>query len=1658
MGFTSRRPLLPAPTDSLLGSADEAGLETDLDQATDLSQRPEKTWEEIPTDGTPITITTASKHRQLGKLSKPGQQSQTSLLIELFEGSKVSDSGRRRPSLRVRYTPSHSRKDKGKEKDQSHILVTESKSPRRPSQTHRIVLGGNETLKEHVVDESISSLDSAGLIRPRAPIEIDVQQGEPSDLSSLSASPEPRFIIPGSDISSMPPESNLGLPPPIIMAPSDQSATLARSTVDTAALKPPIMPSDRNVSNERITQKVIEKLSNKPRVHTSTTSKRHRGSHSSSYTSGGQDVETGGPSELRSRTVKKIDDDSIPSATGSSLLSGSHLSAGARAQEQRSVRSGTSNVSLTNNPKLIQTVEDIVRRLILPELKDLKRDQTHHRSRHDKLADYSDLSSTTVSKEERPHRRSSGSKTKRRVSREVDGGKHATSRRHRHHEYDSPSEQSYDPSESLDSGSYRDEKKHRKSSRSHRTRDIAAGAIGGAALTAAALKSHDSGSSVDQSERRRRRRSKSRSSRSTSYAEKDDAFSKHKVPAMPFVSEVGTDLTRSSLQSSLDGGAATPTRREVREVVRGSPLALSSPRTHTPTKHTVDLRRGLGTHHGNFSEHDLSGHDLSTRNQLADDVVSVESREAEDPDFATHGFAALTDPELARAYERNLHQQHPIRRGLSPIQSVASYATTEPNRNSTMRARSTESLGSVRQRDVAADQESISSFASTPIAGEARSMRPHGISLENRSEIMGQHGDAFDSSPQQQQDDAIFDEQHLENESYRHSPYVDKVTAGRQVARALGATAEYIDNQSDVESAVASLIEPSAVDQSNLDSPRVSHASSPGRRALDSPHLSYRGGVDSQPGSPLKQQLSHGDHAANLFVPVAGIIAQQALARPSSRVSQTSNQRSARSSGSQGPVVHDPTNAELSPNSEITTNPSVIQGPISGVPPDDTSHWPYDPTPPRSRADLALPPVSRDIGSAGTDLVPEALSFKHNHDLDPKRDLHVRALPITASPGAKDEGYETGANAPSPGLYQPAAALHDDRFTPDIPLQDPMLGDDPFTITPRDQYISGTSRGLSPGFDSAIDRNRDRIQSRDIVRLMDHLTIRDAQRNARDTEILVTLVRSAAEMRNSFEDVKKFIAEQDELLMDNAASQHDKLQRLVGGPRPQPGFAGPPARSANSEDDLPAKRRNVFQRALRGLGNKNTQELQNIEAMLLRLLHEMEGLRGAQSGSMPTVGARQTSLMSADNTRAPTDTGYEPDGQAGTSSTGDRSGFFSNNSSRQADYRNYNHHRESGNRVSTVMEDNEEYDEYDDHLGAPVAGNIQVNQPPHGTPPRTDPHVRGASVPLQTPPRTIDQAAGSLSQDNTPHLSQGEGSGKKHKSFAPPFFSKMVSRWSKTTASSAENFRASQQRHRPYSEMSRSGSNLGEYDYDHDPEGDDRLRSNTSFNHDQYGDDDHRPPSPLIPSHVSDNPKYQAHRNSVNLQHPQPRQGPTGRYQSRLESEAQYYHDQLSPASQTSSQWENGPGMHSSGHGMTGYDGPMGSTSDAPYSAEPMHHHDNQSIRSGASQGPPRPPKILDGEPLVPQRPPKVLMSPQPSGSANRQPTYVDHVTAARAGSPAFDKSPVAALRSPQSQGRKPSGPRPLVGARADPSAVKRTRFRGSPNQIDSDDETTAAY
>ena len=583
----------------------------------------------------------------------------------------------------------------------------------------------------------------------------------------------------------------------------------------------------------------------------------------------------------------------------------------------------------------------------------------------------------------------------------------------------------------------------------------------------------------------------------------------------------------------------------------------------------------------------------------------------------------------------------------------------------------------------------------------------------------------------------------------------------------------------------------------------------------------------------------------------------------------------------------------------------------------------------------------------------------------------------------------------------------------------------------------------------------------------------------------MTLVRSAAEMRNSFEDMKKFITDQDEYVMDTADRQHEKtVKQIIGGPRPQPvGAKFTPQRTPESAEDSTAKRQNVFRRALRGLGAKNNAELQNIEAMLNHLLGEVEVLRAAQEGRPTRPG---TNSFNSGENRGTLDSGYEPEGQAGTSSTGgDRSEYMSNNSSRQGvGYGGARRASDNPNRVSTVMEGDEDPETLEPHEQEVLD---QPNEDELLTPTRDMRDSRddlpGATVPLNTIARKPIPENGTYSNENTPRMSINSKP-DKHKSTSSSFFPKF-SRWSKTTASSVgDAFRNSTQskKERPYSHVSRSGEDLGEGEYEYDPAGEDRLRSKDSFgNGPRY---ENRPPSPLIPSQVSEDPKYQAHRNSMNLQHPQPRQGPTGRYQYHLESQADTYGPQ-SPTASEAEHWaamaeprllpsgmDGSSDAHRLGNGLTDRHSPLSDVYSDSSSAM-MELGEEEARRSaalasstGTASAPPRPPKLRDEGPLVPERPPKIAMSPAPNA---RQPTYVDHVAAQRGSS----LSPAAAGPS---MARKPSGPRPIVGSgQWNPSGrgainggangvakgegghladVKKTRFRGSPNHISSSEES----
>ena len=438
-------------------------------------------------------------------------------------------------------------------------------------------------------------------------------------------------------------------------------------------------------------------------------------------------------------------------------------------------------------------------------------------------------------------------------------------------------------------------------------------------------------------------------------------------------------------------------------------------------------------------------------------------------------------------------------------------------------------------------------------------------------------------------------------------------------------------------------------------------------------------------------------------------------------------------------------------------------------------------------------------------------------------------------------------------------------------------------------------------------------------------------------------------MRTSFEEMKKFIAAQDEKLQDSTEKQHSQTLRALGGPRPLPP-SGSRSRQMNLEDeeDFQSKRKNIFRRALKGLSLKSGNDLAKIEGMLEQLLDEVEALREGQGLPSPRNGLPGVGAMSHDPAN-----GFSAAGAANRPQHG--AGSRPSTSDHHAD-----------NHMVDDLEDNEDLDIDDDDRF--IAAHLPVQEPVR--------HERAGSMPLSTPPRK-PVPTGARSTETTPKNSVDKA--RKHKSSSSSIFPKF-SRWSKTTASSmGDNIRNSIQpnrKERPYSDHSRSGSDVPQEAYKtgdfYDAQGDDRLRSTYTLDEAQ---DENRPPSPLVPSQVSEAPKYRAHRGSLDLQHPQPRQGPTGRYQNQLENQAQTY---TTPTSPTSDQWGSNPSLPPAlaTHNRYSTGSRLSPISDAGYSEA-----------SSRTPGPPRPPKVKDNGPLVPERPPKISEE-EDQASAPAQPDH----------------------------------------------------------------------
>jgi len=733
--------------------------------------------------------------------------------------------------------------------------------------------------------------------------------------------------------------------------------------------------------------------------------------------------------------------------------------------------------------------------------------------------------------------------------------------------------------------------------------------------------------------------------------------------------------------------------------------------------------------------------------------------------------------------------------------------------------------------------------------------------------------------------------------------------------------------------------------------------------------------------------------------------------------------------------------------SEISTNPSIIKGPLGGdITGKDT--WPYTPEPEQqkelSARDSRSLRSSRHSKSDGLMAAAAggaaALAAAHHakqptveeeHDEERRLtpDMRRRAEDIDreatpTSPAAfRDEGYVTDAHARSGGALTPRASEQRyskedlDEFNRAMDAQ--SLGEeDPFTGSSKHaRHHSGNSHGMaSPLYDSATGKGIDGIQSQDIVALMDHLTVRDAQRNARDTEILVTLVRSAAEMRSSFDEMKRFIAEQDRLIMQNTdRDAQQTIKQVLSGPRPQPA-SSPRTSRTESQEDIQAKRKGVLRRALKGLtGGRKADDLVKIEDMLMQILEGVEDMKhDGVPVRKPTGSFLGPSLDSYEKLRAAPDSGYEPEGRAGTSSTESHSvGQLSltPRTEKHQFHSGYDGRRGSVNRVSTVLEgDEEELTPDEDHV---LHHQFEHNERML-TPTQEINRRRGLS-PTHTPPQHAATFNGMQANDLTPRAAEKQ---RKHKSSSSSVFAAApkISRWSKTTTSSAApdfgaldspNFARNA---RPLSESSKASSQSDGYgDEPYERRSDDRSRSMQSLGREQGRPVSEaetrsvrsqasrltRTPSPLIPSETSsrrrdeyddggaspiqedldhefDDPKYQAHRNSLLLQHPQPRQGTTSRHQNNLETKAHNYDD----ASGTSSDLSQ--------RTVSDFDPLMwGSSGTAALARNRFSAAEPLSPASTGRGG-------RDDGPLVPQKPvaPPKIYEPQPEPEPEWEPQY----------------------------------------------------------------------
>lgn len=1164
MGVDSRKapPPLPAPT--------ETDTTTPTELTTDVS-RPgdDKSSYSIPDDGTPVTIRTRGH--------KP-DRSQTSLLIEYFEGSRPSTTGassksERRPSVRVRLTPS--RKSRG-----DHIQVTESSS-RRASQTRRIALEGPSTREiefpegsedDNSMTSYASATEESNVSRNPIDIEIDRSHRRRRPASPLIPS---ETYQPGdaSEISVIPADSFLdgSGPNTELKSPSRGEAIAAAAGVG-ALTSAAADQAQNNKRRERV------KAADKPKEKSDR--KRRSKSRTSVATepTGDEVVRTSRHRSSRSQQESAV------SGADSSVLS-SNPTASHRSLGAHSARSDASKSSI-NNPKLLETVEDAIRRLILPELSALKREQSQRETRRGSLTS----TGTSVSKEDltptTPDRRRSSGQSAREAKRR---------NREARHDYgdSSPRTTSHDSIGEEFNAEDGDQRPTPKRA-AHLLKTAAVGAV----LSGGSPTIDEKPQSEDRRQRdRRRRRTEAARSRGMGHDRYAEEFEEEQVapaPPMPLMSDINpSEMTRTSILSADTDRPHSASEEMANENLRDLPETL---------------QQTLGTSHANVSHGDLTALPRGNKPEFAEEFetddfgrkipITHDDYDDQDNDFS--------DPEdfPERSFEDEYYSTQDVppplkyvpyqagARGLSPIPSVSGY---------------TEGGSETQQPRHSRSFQSASDAYSTPdkpYANGDRNGSTHSLGSVP-SNMRSREFDQF--SPSGSAAD-------YRNTMYTEDSEIAQTPSG-QAVRGVGANPNFVHPPTGIESAVASLVDGSMIEQSVLSRssgytqgiPRDSMVSYDSRtRGMSPEKATYEGEHEERHPTPSARSQAHSqgyteyeldEHGrkvprtgyrhsptASEAAITAGAVGAAAAAlkaaqerkqatvedvpdnwtpagvarnksfkertldgyeprnTPAHSIDRFSYDEPPKMSATAAPDANDPMPEYGYVDDDARTNPSVVQDRLDGNHRD--ADWSGRATPTQDNYTDYGEEITDHKGSAsdrhGLGITEAAgvaalgaaagMAYAHGHEQgqdadewrrtseDRKRDTLLTNPYEDASPianpalddnllGARGLGNSYGYHTGSPGFGQ----KYDEGYmsngpnprTPEVeprgkaidfsdPSQVPGASEDPFYASNKGnaRQLSGMSQGMgTPFYDASTGAGIDRIENKDIVALMQHVSI-----------------------------------------------------------------------------------------------------------------------------------------------------------------------------------------------------------------------------------------------------------------------------------------------------------------------------------------------------------------------------------------------------------------------------------------------------------------------------------------------------------------------------------------------------------------------------------------